>query len=145
MSFIFWSVSADSSSLSRDFPPVDLRIRVLGGLGDLEDPGLTRLTGDSFSSVESLMGGDGCDVETDRSSRCRVGDAKVDWADETAVTGVMLTGDGAMLSLAAIWDTASAFAALPRPRPAAAAPRRERSLSDSAALCWCSSLAWSSG
>jgi hypothetical protein len=60
MSLIFWSVSADSSSLSRDLPPVDRRIRVVGGLGDLaEEPGLTRLTGDSFSSVESLMGGDG--------------------------------------------------------------------------------------
>jgi hypothetical protein len=156
MSLIFWSVSADSSSLSRDLPPVERRIRV-PGFGDLADepPGLTRLPGDSFSSVDSRMVGEGCDVETARSMTrcccCSVGEAAAAAAaglgsDEVAtVIGLLLLTGGRMVSLvAASWEMASALAARPLPRPADARPPPLKETSVSSTLedgSWCSSLA----
>lgn len=82
---IFCLVSADSSSDSRDFPPVE---RLILGFGDLEVGLVMDTEGDTFSSMDSLSGW--------------VGDCGSCTTGETAGAGV--TTDSIMLVVVVMVD-----------------------------------------
>lgn len=159
ISLIFWSVSADSSSLSLDLPPVERRILGLGDLAEAVPPGLTRLLllGDNFSSVDSLSRpGWGVDeMATERSGRAgrlllpgetTAGLRSEEGVDTTVADKLTAAGTataGVSLAPAAAAAAAMALAARPRPLPDSEPLNNSSVLDPADSCCSCSSTAWS--